>query len=395
MSKVTKTRVLGIAGRIATHAIRERLLPARPTALTEVPRSPEFLTTEWLTHALCRAVPGAEVSSFTLGSGSDGSTSRRAVTIEYNAAGSAAGLPVDVFTKSTPTFRSRLVTGPTGAAASEALFYNVIRPDLDIEAPTGYFAGVDTRSGRSMFLLEDVSKTRGCTFGDPTTVYIDRAKAEDIVRLLGAVHGTFWESPRFASDLSEIKDAETWQLDVNRLIRFRTRSVVGVDRAADVSPPEFLARRDELWPAFLRSLELHNRGPATLLHSDVHSRNWYINGDGRMGLYDWQCITKGHWGLDVAYALTSALTVEDRRAWEKDLLRIYADQLATSGGPALSLDEVWLGYRQQLFHGLFFWLLTLGVGALEPAMQPEAVSRANLERMTHAVIDLESLDSLS
>jgi hypothetical protein len=208
------------------------------------------------------------------------------------------------------------------------------------------------------------------------------------------LYGTFWNSSRFGSDLRGIKDAETWQLEVDKLIRFRSRSMIWIDRAAHVSPPEFLRRRNELWPALLESLAEHRRGPETLLHSDVHSRNWYVTADDRMGLYDWQCISKGHWGPDLAHALTSALTVEDRRAWEADLLQQYAEHLNAAGGPKLSPQQVLLEYRQQIFHGLFFWLFTPGAGRLEPAMQPTEVSLANLEGMKNAAIDLQCLESL-
>lgn len=334
------------------------------------------------------------MTEFSLGTGSDGSTSRRAVKVQYNAAGQKAGLPTDLFTKSTPNLKSRLLTVPAGALEVECLFYNVIQPALKVETPTGYYADCDLRSGRSMIVTDDVGVTKVAAFGDPRDVYIDRAKAEHIVRLLATMHGKFWRSPRFDSDLRRIKDAESYQLDLNKLIRFRSRSMVGIERARQVVPVEFLRRRDELWPSLLRSLALHRAAPMTLLHSDVHSRNWYVTGDGRMGLYDWQCITKGHWGLDLAYAISSALTVEDRRAWERELLDIYVEQLADSGGDKLSFDTAWLGYRQQIFHGLFFWLFTLGEGLLEPAMQPEAVSLANLERMAHMVIDLGCLDVL-
>ncbi|MVU80815.1 phosphotransferase [Nocardia sp. ET3-3] len=392
-SELTRKHVLGHAGSIVFRAVCERFRPGRPRVAHDIPRSVEQLTTSWLTSALCGATSRAHVVDFELGDGSDGTTSRRAITVTYNETGQLAGLPTDLFTKATPTIAHRLLTVPTGVASMEALFYNTIRPGLRIAAPLGYYAACDRRSGRSMFLLEDVSKTRGCTFGDSTKVYIDRSRAEDIVRVLGTLHGTFWNSARFESDLRGIKNAETWQLEVNKLIRFRSRSMIGIDRAAHLSPAEFLRRRDDLWPAFLGSLARHRQGPMTLLHSDVHSRNWYVDSAGRMGLYDWQCITKGHWGLDLAYALTSSLTVEDRRAWEGDLLRQYAAHLEAAGGPALSQGELMIGYRQQIFHGLFFWLFTLGAGLLEPTMQPPEVSLANLERMTNAVVDLEALDS--
>lgn len=389
-----KLHVAGQLGRIGGHVLLERVRRPKPTSLAEVPPSVDSLTPEWLTAALCKDHPGAKVVSVSTGSGSDGSTSRRALRIAYNDIGDAAGLPTSVYSKSTPMFTSRAVTVPSGALILEALFYDTVRPTVDLEAPRGYHMAIDRRSGRSMFLMEDVAESKNATFGDPTKVHIDRPKAEDIVATLATLHGNLWESPRFRSDLAEVKPALQWQLDVNDTIDFPGRSMVGIGRAEEVIPPEFLRRRDDVWPAVMRSLEMHATQPNTLVHSDVHSRNWYITGDGRMGLYDWQCMTRGVWGLDVAYALSSALAVEDRRAWERDLIALYTDRLAVAGGPKLTFDQAWLTYRQQIFHGLAFWLYTIGAGRMQPAMQPEAVSLANLERMTNMVVDLDSFDAL-
>jgi hypothetical protein len=53
-----------------------------------------------------------------------------------------------------------------------------------------------------------------------------------------------------------------------------------------------------------------------------------------------------------------------------------------------------LAYRQQPFHGHAFWLYTIGAGRLQPAMQPDEVSLANLDRMTNMIIDLDSFGAL-
>jgi Phosphotransferase enzyme family len=389
-----KLKVAVQLGRIGAHLVNERLRRPRPTTLAEIPPSTDALTLEWLTAALCRGVPGAWVTSVSTASGSDGSTSRRLLVVDYNEVGRQAGLPTSVFSKSTPKFTSRAITVPAAALTCEALFYDRIRPSLDIEAPRGYYMAVDNRSGRSMFLMEDVAATKDATFGDPTKHYIDRPRAESIVTTLASVHGSLWESRRFAGDLTLVKDAETWQTDVNDTIAFPRRTVIGFDRAAAVFPAAFLRRRAEVFPALMTSLAMHKSAPNTLLHSDVHSRNWYLTRDSGMGLYDWQLITRGIWALDVAYALSSALTVDDRRAWERELIELYIDRLHAAGGPALSFEHAWLAYRQQVFHGLVFWLYTIGAGRLQPAMQPDAVSLANLERMTNMINDLDSFDAL-
>jgi hypothetical protein len=114
-----------------------------------------------------------------------------------------------------------------------------------------------------------------------------------------------------------------------------------------------------------------------------------------MGLYDWHCVARGGWALDVAYAFMSGLTIENRRAWERELLEYYLERLRFAGVDAPEFDAAWLQYRQQTFHGLAFWLITIGAGRLQPEMQPVEISRANLSRMTAAVVDLDSFGALN
>jgi hypothetical protein len=113
-----------------------------------------------------------------------------------------------------------------------------------------------------------------------------------------------------------------------------------------------------------------------------------------MGIMDWGCVCRGGWTSDYAYMIMAALTVEDRRAWERDLLARYLEQLRAHGGSPPDFDEAWLQYRQQTFHGLTFWLMTIGFGDTHPEMQPDEICTTLVERMCHAVTELRSFDAL-
>jgi hypothetical protein len=119
-----------------------------------------------------------------------------------------------------------------------------------------------------------------------------------------------------------------------------------------------------------------------------------VTKDGRMGLADWGALVKGQWGSDYAYAIMAALTPEDRRAWERELLELYLVKLAEAGATAPSFDAAWLHYRQQTFHGLTFWLYTIGYGRMQPQMQPDEICDVLVHRMTHAVTELKSFEAL-
>lgn len=386
-------RFAGSVARVGAGVLAERLRPPGPVRmLDQVPARVGQLTCVWLTEALCARVAGAAVVGFELGAGSDGTASRRALSVEYNAAGRTAGLPEAVYTKSTPRFTNRLLIGVTGAAGAEALFYAAIRPGLPIGAPAGYAGAWDPRSCRSMILIEDIVATRGATFGDSLT-HVSLDEARSMVRELAAYHGALWEDPRLDREWTDLRDTESWQRDFNVRTGFDRGAVAAFRWAGEEIPAALHARRGEVRAALMRSLAINARGPRTLLHQDVHPGNWFRLPNGALHLYDWQGIAKGNWALDVAYALSAGLDVEDRRAWERELLALYLDELGAAGGKPPPFDEAWLDYRRQMFHGLIFWTYTLLVGKLSP-VQPEPIVRELIRRTAHAVTDLESLDSL-
>ena len=166
------------------------------------------------------------------------------------------------------------------------------------------------------------------------------------------------------------------------------------DAASDIIPARLLSRRRDVWPATMRALAVHEQQPHVFLHSDVHIGNWYQTGAGRMGLCDWQCPSHGHWSRDFAYAVSAALTPEDRRQWERDLLARYLDKLASHGGGHQAFDQAFSWYRQGLLHALAMWTITLCHSPLLPSMQPEAMTRAMIQRMATAIDDLDALDSV-
>ena len=78
---------------------------------------------------------------------------------------------------------------------------------------------------------------------------------------------------------------------------------------------------------------------------------------------------------DVAYALASALDVDQRRAWEVELIHICLEQLQESGCTPMSFDEAWKTYRLQLLGALVTWTPTYRPPPFMPEMQPAEVTR--------------------
>jgi len=372
-----------VLARVVTLAAVDRVRPASSDDPAWVPPRAEAITPGWMTAALCREHPGAVVTAVRPGDGSSGTTARRRLHLDYNDVGRAAGLPATVFTKATPSVTQRITQAVTGPV--EARFYLHLRPHLDIEAPRAYHGAVDDRRMTAITILEDLVATKDVTFLNPTT-HVDREAAEQLVTSLARVHGTFAGThPPFLKSYGR-----HWQ-DAFGLVDVERYFLRCFDEAGDLLHADVARQGERCWRGLLSSIALHDRLPATVIHNDVHLGNWYRTADGRLGLCDWQAVVCGHWSRDVAYALATTLTVDDRRAWERDLVARYAEELARAGGDRVTPDEVLLAYRRQLWGALGYWAPTFSPPRLMPAdMQPREISGEMLRRITTACADLDA-----
>jgi Phosphotransferase enzyme family len=388
----TKAWALRRIGRVLAAGLRERRRGTRPESGEDVPRSPDDITAEWLTAVLCAGTPGARVESVTVPGGSVGTTTRKALRVTYNEAGTAAELPSRLFAKCTTALAQRLVLGLGGFIEGEPGFYNHVRPELAIEAPVGYFAAVDPRSWRSIVLMEDVAATRGAQFWQPSTE-VTRDRIEDLLSNMASWHAAYWNSGRLAS-MRWLKTPSDHLKVIDALIGMEKRSLVGAERAREVIPAALHDQQRDLYLGMGRSLEICSRATPTYLHGDLHVGNTYLTDHGRMGIGDWQIGLRGSWAYDYAYIVGSALEVADRRAWEHDLLDFYLERLAGSGGPRLARDAAWQAVREATFYPYFAWVYTIGRARLQPKFQPDEISLPVIERTAAQIDDLESLKAV-
>lgn len=378
--------------RYGAYVLWEKLAHPRPKILRVVPYSAEAITPEWLAQILCRGWPSARITEVRCVGGTDGTSNRRALEVSYNGAGRAAGLPTHLFTKATTGLRQRALLNPIGRAQSEVEFFRQYRHLLDIEAPTALYSGFHHRSGRSLIIFPDMVKDEGVRFLDPGQ-YVSRSMIEEMLQLIARYQARFWNHPDLGSR-SWFRTTLDYQRKMSSSYPFDDICDNGVQRASSVLPRELLERRADLPRAHMRSIELSCRAPMTLVHWDVHIGNWYVTADGRVGLSDWS-LKAGQWACDFSYLLGSALTVEDRRAWETELLAYHLELLESYGLANLpTFDEARLAYQQQMFHAFFWWTSTIGTGVLQPKMQPDGISLSNLARIGRALIDLNSFEAV-
>ena len=129
----------------------------------------------------------------------------------------------------------------------------------------------------------------------------------------------------------------------------------------------------------LRLQETTDPRPLCLVHGDAHAGNSYRRSDGHRIWFDWQIVRKGRPFRDVTYFLVGALTIEDRRKSECELIRHYCDVM-TRLGARIDHDEAWVDYRRWILWGLIAWHLNIN---------PNEPTIPTLEKFCRASDDLD------
>lgn len=350
-------------------------------AIMSLPQSVAEVTPEWLSHALQARFPGACVTAMSIAGALVGTASKLKLHLEYNDVGAAHGLPRTAYLKG--GFHGRAQRDLAGRAyVQEGLFYRDLAPHLTVHLPASYFAVVDPATNQGIVLLEDLTQ-RGVTFGratQPLSVAGTAAALDELAKL----HACGWQAA-YVSTLTAwpgvIRETMDHLLTPEYWAPMLDRELADVVPAALRDAQRVKAALFQMWRAFEGSHRC-------LIHGDAHLGNMYFESEIRPGFLDWQSPMAGPCFDDVTYCLIGSLSIEDRRAHERELLRQYLDQLGHYGVAPPSFDATWLAYRQQVMHG-FMWVGT------PSSMQPDDIVAANTERFCAALKDLETLQALA
>lgn len=327
------------------------------------PTSAADITPAYLTSLMAQAVPGVTVTRVdmveakTYGEQFVSTAGRVIVNVRYG-----PDSPADLPTRLVVKVARGVDTILAPFYENEVNFYNRVRPELDLETPRCFGAGFDAASSDFAIVLEDLT-LRGATFPSVLSpVTLDNVRS--ILSQQAKLHARFWASPRLlpGGDLAwagshvEGKVADLMMVGAQPLIQHEIDTVSFkremVQRLRTTGPD---LRNGTL------ALHRHQQSlPQTLVEGDMHIGNSYILPDGSGGLLDWQLTCRGHHMHDVSYLVTTALSVEDRRAHEKDLVRFYLDRLAVEGvtdGP--SFEDSFTEFGRCLMWGVYIgWLTT-------------------------------------
>jgi hypothetical protein len=266
--------------------------------------------------------------------------------------------------------------------ASEARFYREFSGMLSMRIPASYLAVTDDASGESVLVLEDLAAS-GHTFARFDEPFSPDLAARALEQL-ALLHSATWQNPRVLG--AGLRDA---MADSGMMAAFL--SPVNWDqqmaRARGDYVPEPLRDRDLVARAVQAAWAVKRSEPVCLVHGDPHVGNYFLTAEGEPGLLDWPLSTVGNWAWDVGYSLASAMTIDDRRAHEHDLLVHYLSCLERNGVTPPDFDAAWLSYRQFAIWGFLAFLTPASV-------QTEEYNSVVGQRHATAAVDLESLQAL-
>jgi hypothetical protein len=354
------------------------------TPALSVPTSWDEVTPEWMTAALSADFPGVEVDTVTVTTRDDGTNRRARLSLSYR---TGSG-PQTVFVKAADPDHKELIRITSGMFHEPRLF-NAVKSGvpLPLEHPQVFAALIDEDAYDFILVMEDLA-ARGADPRDATRPMTPEQAAAG-VRGLARMHGRFW------GDRLGAEPAMDW---VEPFLPWDGMEIAPLPEAqkrlGDNAPREVLDLTiekliEDIWKPYIRSL---TASAQTLLHGDPHIGNTYVLPDGDAGFLDWQVARQGNWSLDVGYFLQGALTIEDRRTHEADILAQYRDALALPADELPSMDEIWLRYRASVAHGLTLWLCTASAGEL---WQRPDIALALAQRYSAAYADLDSAAAIA
>jgi hypothetical protein len=340
---------------------------------TRLIRRPEEITARWLGDTLGR--PGLElIGTERIGTGQMSRSHRVTFT-------AGAGARESVVVKLASDDATSRATGVgLGAYSREISFYRKLAPRIGGPLATCHAAEYDAADGWFTLVLQDIA---GAAQGDQIAG-CGVAEAQMALRALARIHApVMGDLALSTADYLNLPNPLGQALVAQLLPGF-------LERFGERIAPEHA----ELCRRFVPSIDgwsADRRPPLGLVHGDYRLDNLLFAGDG-CTVVDWQTMGWGPAMLDVSYFVGGGLSVEDRRAHEEGLVRLYHDELLAQGVEGFSFETCWGEYRRQVFYGL---VMTIAASMIvEQTARGDDMFMAWLARNAQQAIDLDSVDLL-
>ncbi len=354
--------------------------------MLELVSSPEQVTAEWMTQVLTRSgcLKQGRVRSISysrIGTGKMGDNARFVLDFE----GVRGGAPESVIAKFPSVDETaRQMAGAQGAYYNEVMFYRYLADRTAMRTPTIYANEITDDRLLFVTVMEDMAPAEPGSQLSGEPIEHTRLALHEAAKLAAAFYGdtsigehdfVMTQARRDGGAFGQALLQQSWPA-------FLERFGHGLNEECRSFAAGYIDKHTTFVTRF--------QGPKTLAHGDFRSEN-ILFGDTGACTVDWQTTMETSPLADLAYFLGGSVSIEDRRQWERDLVREYAEMLARLG-VELDFDDCWEQYREQAMHGLMITIL--GASFAQPAERSDAMYLAMIQRHLQHCVDLDSADFL-
>ena len=359
-----------------------------------VPKNLLEITSSWLTGALHgkdasrrASVTGYSAESVAEGKGFLNQVFR--LRLHYD--GDTLDLPRTIIVKlpsADPALRA--ISDRLGQDRREVMFYREVAANAPLQTPHSYYCEVDSGTGDTILLLEDVN---GARQGD-SVAGCSLAEARRSMVQLAEFQASWWDNPRLDRlEWMPLKDEETGVYQ--EIYAGAWESLL--KKAGNAMPRGLGLLGDRLIQEIPRIKAKLTEPPRTVIHGDYRLDNCFFPTNFRtrpLVVFDWEFCARARGTCDAAAFIGEAFPPQQRRKEELGLLRAYHSTLVSNGVGGYPFEECLSDYRLSMLEVLVFWIVTGGYCDFD-APRASAYLRNSLDRFDAAVSDLACSELLS
>ena len=190
----------------------------------------------------------------------------------------------------------RMVSDRLGQDRREVMFYREVAANAPLQTPHSYYCGMDSGTGNTILLLEDVN---GARQGD-SVAGCSLAEARRSMVQLAEFQASWWDSPRLGRlDWMPLKDDETGVYQ--ELYPGSWESLIR--KAGNAMPPGLRLLGDRLILEIPTIKAKLAEPPRTIVHGDYRLDNLFFPRNSRprpLVVFDWEFCARGRGTCDVA-----------------------------------------------------------------------------------------------
>lgn len=351
----------------------------------ELPLSVDALSVDWLQQALAPTLGEARLKSFSpqvigVGEGFMGQLAR--VSLEYEE--DSPGAPETLIAKFAATRQdTREMAADQNLYQREIGFYRDIGNEVGVPIAECYYTEYLPETNHFVLLLEDLAP------GIPSdqVAGTDRETSRQVIEQFAILHAKWWNS-----DKLETYDWAQWILKampMEQALEMFHQSVKEVEETGKFDAYPEMKRLMYLLPPLFK-FDPAPPFPFTLTHGDLRSDNIIRPGPdgGRFAILDWQLAGIGDPVNDIVRWMTQSISIEDRRATEQELLKLYHNKLIENGVTGFSYGKFINAYKTNMVVVLL--MFSMSMDAVDQSSdRAQALFHQFYSRLDAALVDWE------